>query len=49
MKILIVEDDVSLMEVMAAALRKDGYIVECASGFHEAVQKLGIYSYDCIL
>lgn len=49
MKILIVEDDPSLREVMAAALKKEGHIVESAGDFHSASEKLGLYSYDCIL
>lgn len=49
MKILIVEDDPSLMEVMAAALKKDGHTVEGAADFSSASQKMELYAYDCIL
>ena len=49
MKILIVEDDPSLMEVMAAALKKDGHTVEGAAAFSSASQKMELYAYDCIL
>jgi DNA-binding response OmpR family regulator len=49
MKLLVIEDELSLQEMMATTLRKDGYIVETASDYSTAVSKLGSYSYDCIL
>lgn len=49
MKILIVEDDSSLSEIMTKALLKEHYIVETAMTFFEADSKLAGYSYDCIL
>ena len=49
MKLLIIEDELSLQEMMATTLRKDGYVVETASDYSTAVSKLGSYSYDCIL
>ena len=49
MKLLVIEDELSLQEMMATTLRKDGYIVETASYYSTAVSKLGSYSYDCIL
>ena len=49
MKLLIIEDEFSLQEMMSATLRKEGYIVETASTYAAAVEKLGAYSYDCIL
>ena len=49
MKLLIVEDELSLQEIMAMTLRKDGYVVETASTYREAMDKLGAYSYDCVL
>lgn len=49
MKLLIIEDELSLQEIMAATLKKEGYIVETASTYSTAVEKLGSYSYDCIL
>ncbi len=49
MKILIVEDDPLLMEVMAASLKKDGHTVEEAADFASACQKTELYTYDCIL
>ena len=49
MKLLVIEDELSLQEMMATTLRKDGYEVETASDYSTAVSKLGSYSYDCIL
>lgn len=49
MKILIVEDDASLREIIHRALVAEGYVVETASSFFEADSKLAGYSYDCIL
>ena len=49
MKILIVEDDASLREIINRALVAEGYVVETASTFFEADSKLAGYSYDCIL
>ena len=49
MKILIVEDDASLREIINRALVAEGYVVEMASTFFEADSKLAGYSYVCIL
>lgn len=49
MKILIVEDDPSLREIMEKFLSRERYRVETAAGFHEALQKMSDYDYDCIL
>lgn len=49
MKLLIIEDDASLQELMTTALRKDGFVVEGAMDYHSALDKLGTYAYDCVL
>ena len=49
MKILIVEDEASLQELMTLALKKEGYVVENASDYDTAIEKLSVYSYDCVL
>lgn len=49
MKILIIEDELSLQELMAKALRQEGYVAESAVDFGSAMEKLGSYSYDCVL
>lgn len=49
MKILIVEDEPSLREVMQRALRQEGYVVETAATYAEADRRVSGYDYDCIL
>ena len=49
MKILIVEDDKSLREIIQRALTAEGYVVESAATFFEGCDKIAGYSYDCIL
>ena len=49
MKLLIVEDDTSLREIMQRALLTEGYIVENAATYFDACDKISGYSYDCIL
>ena len=49
MKILIIEDDASLREIVCRGLNAEGYVVETASCFAEADNKIAGYSYDCIL
>lgn len=49
MKVLIIEDDSSLREIIKRALLEEHYIVELAEDFNTAVQKINDYSYDCIL
>lgn len=49
MKILVVEDEVSLQELIQRSLEKERYIVEIAGTFKSALQKIEDYDYDCIL
>lgn len=49
MKVLIVEDDSSLREILKRALLEEHYIVEIAEDYGTALQKINDYSYDCIL
>ncbi|MBX9449517.1 MAG: response regulator transcription factor [Taibaiella sp.] len=49
MKILIIEDEQELSAGMAASLEKEHYLVECVYDFPSAMDKIGIYEYDCIL
>lgn len=49
MKILIIEDEQEMLENMQVSLEKEEFIVETASGYREAVSKIGVYEYDCIL
>ena len=49
MKILIVEDEPSLQEVIQRTLEKERYVVEVADNLADAMEKTGVYDYDCIL
>ena len=49
MKLLIIEDDISLREIMHRALTGEGYVVEFAPTYSDACDKIAGYSYDCIL
>ena len=49
MKILIIEDEPSLREIMQRALEQERYVVETATTYAEADAKLAAYTYDCIL
>ncbi len=49
MKLLIIEDDASLREIMQRALQNEGYVVETAPTYFDACDKIAGYSYDCIM
>ena len=49
MKILIVEDEPSLREIMVRTLTREQYIVEQAADYAAALDKIAAYDYDCIL
>ncbi|MEO5968040.1 MAG: response regulator transcription factor [Ferruginibacter sp.] len=49
MKILIVEDESNLSESIAIYLKHEGYLCEIANTFSEALEKIDIYDYDCIV
>ncbi len=49
MKILIIEDEKPLSEMIAQSLSKENYWVEQAFDFDAAIEKASIYQYDCIL
>lgn len=49
MKILIVEDEDSLREVMIRSLEKERYVVESAANYRDALLKISDYDYDCIV
>ena len=48
-RILIVEDEPSLREIMYRALVQEHYVVETAATYADADAKVAGYSYDCIL
>lgn len=49
MKVLIIEDEPSLQELIKNALEKERFVVECASTYNEGIRKVEDYDYDCIL
>lgn len=49
MKLLVIEDDAALQELMVKALRQQGFVAESAMDFNEAIDRLGAYNYDCAL
>lgn len=49
MKILMIEDEAGLREVIQQSLEKEKYIVETAHDFISGLDKLGSYDYDCVL
>ncbi|MBQ2122699.1 MAG: response regulator transcription factor [Bacteroidaceae bacterium] len=49
MKILVIEDDNELREIISRSLTAERYVVETAVTYREARQKALGYEYDCIL
>lgn len=49
MKILIVEDEEALRDIMIRSLAKERYVVESAANYQEALLKISDYDYDCIV
>lgn len=49
MKILIVEDDPSLREIIRQTLEKERFVTEEAADLQTALQKITDYTYECIL
>jgi len=49
MKVLIVEDEKELRRSIVSYLSQEGYLCESAGTFKEAIDKIGIYEYDCLV
>jgi DNA-binding response OmpR family regulator len=49
MKILVIEDEPGMRESMVQSLQQELYVVETAEDYHTALEKIGVYEYDCIL
>lgn len=49
MKILIIEDEKDMRQNMLATLEKENFLVEPVATYNEAMSKIGVYDYDCIL
>lgn len=49
MKILLIEDEAELARSIAEYLRRESHLVESASTFETANEKIHLYEYDCII
>lgn len=49
MKILVVEDEQGLRDMVCASLLKEKFVVETAVDYFSALDKINDYDYDCIL
>ncbi|MCA4806524.1 response regulator transcription factor [Myroides odoratimimus] len=49
MKVLVIEDEKELREIIRESLEKEFYVVEMASSYKMGIEKLSGYDYDCIL
>ena len=49
MKILIIEDEKDMRQNMRSTLEKEDFVVETAGTYSEALSRIGVYDYDCIL
>lgn len=49
MKILIVEDETELARSIGAYLSDENYLCEFAGSYSDAIEKIELYAYDCIL
>ena len=49
MKILIIEDEQPLLESITSYFSQENYVCEGVATFNEAIEKVNLYEYDCIL
>ncbi|WP_442591532.1 response regulator transcription factor [Pedobacter sp. AW31-3R] len=49
MKVLVIEDEAELREIIQQSLEKQSYLVETAGTFTEGLEKIASFTYDCIL
>lgn len=49
MKILVIEDQQQLLDSIKKSLEKENYLVETATDYYDALERVFIYNYDCIL
>lgn len=49
MKILIIEDEQDLEDLIIRYLKKEGYVCETANTFKEGYKKITNYEYDCVV
>lgn len=49
LKILVIEDEQEMLQNIQQTLEKENYVVETARNLRGAMEKIGVYDYDCIL
>lgn len=49
LKLLIIEDEFSLKQSMVDFLTASSYLCESASNYHDALEKIELFDYDCII
>jgi len=49
MKLLLVEDEKELADLLVESLTKERFVVETAEDYYSAFEKIELYEYDCIL
>jgi DNA-binding response OmpR family regulator len=49
MKLLIIEDEISLLKSMISFFKKESFICDSAVHFEEGLEKIMLFEYDCII
>jgi DNA-binding response OmpR family regulator len=49
MKLLVIEDELSLQKSIIAYFKQENILCETASSFNEGMQKIEVFHYDCII
>jgi DNA-binding response OmpR family regulator len=49
MKILLIEDEQELCQSVKEYLVQENYLCECAKTYREAIEKIDLYQYDCLV
>ncbi len=49
MKLLLIEDEHTLLETMLAYLTAQGYLCETAANYREALDRIDFHEYDCVI
>lgn len=49
MKILVVEDELDILNSIREFLEREHFLVETARDYHEALDKMLLYRYDCVI
>jgi DNA-binding response OmpR family regulator len=49
MKLLIVEDEVELVNSLLVFFKSEGHVCETGFSFKEGIEKISLYTYDCVI